>query len=102
MADQRFVEVCDEYGNVVVGFAYVFKNEVTSDVDGNLVINGMAVEEKIEPYAALKEAGVLLEGHFLLTSGISQVVISRGSEGAIFLNEKEKAQKTPFQVRFSI
>ena len=54
-ADQRFVEVCDEYGNVVVGFAYVFKNEVTSDADGNLVINGMAVEEKIEPYAALKE-----------------------------------------------
>ncbi len=55
VADQRFVEVCDEYGNVVVGFAYVFKNEVTTDVDGNLVINGMAVEEKIEPYAALKE-----------------------------------------------
>ena len=55
VADQRFVNVCDEYGNVVIGFAYVFKNEVTSDEEGNLVINGMAVEEKIEPYAALKK-----------------------------------------------
>lgn len=38
---------------------------------------------------SIVDQAIISMGHFLLTSGISQVVISRGSEGAIFLNEKE-------------
>ena len=56
LTDAEFVEACSKYNNVVTGFAYVFKNEVTSDAQGNLVENGMAVEEKIEPYPALRAA----------------------------------------------
>lgn len=54
--DAKFVEACSKYNNVVTGFAYVFKNEIISDAQGNLVENGMAVEEKIEPYPALRAA----------------------------------------------
>lgn len=53
--DARFVEACAKYNNVVTGFAYVFKNEVISDEDGNLVQSGMVVDEMIEPYPTLKE-----------------------------------------------
>lgn len=54
-SDQRFVDACTRYNNVVVASAYVFKNEITSDPDGNPVINSMAVEETVEPFSALKE-----------------------------------------------
>lgn len=55
-ADKRFVDACAKYNNVVTGFAYVFKGEVSSDNEGNLVINKMSVEEKIEPYEDLRKA----------------------------------------------
>lgn len=54
-SDQRFVEACKEYGNVVLACAYAFKNEVSSGPDGNLVVNTMSVDERIEPFPALKE-----------------------------------------------
>lgn len=38
---------------------------------------------------SIVDQAIVSMGHFLLTSGIRQVVISRGSGGAIFLNEKE-------------
>ena len=55
-ADKKFAEVCDEYGNVVTGFAYVFKNEATTDDNGKLLIDAMAVEQIIMPYNDLKAA----------------------------------------------
>lgn len=55
-SDARFVETCGRYDNVVTGFSYVFTREVTSDADGNLVENNMAVQEKVVPYEALYQA----------------------------------------------
>lgn len=55
-ADTRFAEACKKYGNVVTGFSYVFTKEVTSDKDGSLIVDGMAVSEKVIPYTALREA----------------------------------------------
>lgn len=54
-SDARFVQACKEHGNVVLGFSYVFTKEVTSDGDGNLVANSMAVQEKVMPFKALQE-----------------------------------------------
>lgn len=54
-ADKRFVDACAKHNNVVTGFAYVFKSEVNSDDEGNLVVNKMSVEEKIEPYEDLRK-----------------------------------------------
>jgi len=53
--DQRFVEACKKQGNVVTGFGYVFTKEVTETANGELQVNTMAVSEKIEPFAALKD-----------------------------------------------
>ena len=55
-SDTNFVEACDKYDNVVTGFSYVFTKEVISDKNGILVENGMAVAEKVVPYAALSNA----------------------------------------------
>ena len=55
-SDAKFAEVCAKYDNVVTGFSYVFTKEVTSDQEGNLIVDGMAVAEKVIPYPALKEA----------------------------------------------
>ncbi len=54
--DKAFADACAKYDNVVTGFSYVFTKEVTSDEDGNIVANGMAVKEKVTPYKALKDA----------------------------------------------
>jgi len=53
--DARFVQACKDHGNVVTGFGYVFTNEVTETADGQLQVNTMAVSEKVEPFAALKD-----------------------------------------------
>lgn len=55
-ADKRFADACGKYGNVVTGFAYVFKNEVRTDENGNLIADGMTVDEVITPYGILKDA----------------------------------------------
>ncbi|MBQ7980869.1 MAG: CHASE2 domain-containing protein, partial [Oscillospiraceae bacterium] len=55
-ADKRFAELCAENGNVVTGFNYVFKKELYSDSEGNLIENAMAIDEKVLPYPALAEA----------------------------------------------
>ncbi len=55
-ADKRFAELCAENGNVVTGFNYVFKKELYSDSNGNLIENAMAIDEKVMPYPALAEA----------------------------------------------
>lgn len=57
--DARFAQVCENYGNVVLGFSYVFTKEVTSDENGRLVENGMAVQEKVMPYEALQNSAEL-------------------------------------------
>ena len=54
-SDTRFAEACAKYDNVVTGFSYVFTREVTSDKDGNVVIDGMSVSEKVVPYEKLRE-----------------------------------------------
>lgn len=54
-SDARFAEVCAKYNNVVTGFSYVFTKEVTSDKEGNLIVDGMSVSEKVLPYTALRE-----------------------------------------------
>ncbi len=53
--DTQFVDAAEKYGNVVTGFSYVFTKEVTSAEDGTLIVNDMAVSEKVVPFAALKE-----------------------------------------------
>lgn len=55
-SDARFAEVCAKYNNVVTGFSYVFAKELTSDEQGNLSLNQMAVLETVLPYDALRNA----------------------------------------------
>lgn len=54
-SDAAFADACAKYGNVVTGLSYVFTKEVTSDKDGKLVVDEMSVEEKVIPYAALRD-----------------------------------------------
>lgn len=53
--DERFAKACADYGNVVTGFSYVFQKKVVADANGNLVVDGAAVSEKVVPYASLYE-----------------------------------------------
>ena len=53
--DEAFAKVCEKYGNVVTGLAYVFKNDVSADENGNLTVNTMKIEQKVEPYEALRK-----------------------------------------------
>ncbi|MBQ4347081.1 MAG: CHASE2 domain-containing protein [Firmicutes bacterium] len=54
--DALFSEVCDEYGNVVVGFSYVFAKELITDDDGKILVDVMSVQEKVLPYESLMAA----------------------------------------------
>lgn len=54
-SDVAFAEACKKYNNVITGFSYVFTKEVTSDMNGMLIVDGMSVSEKVIPYAALRE-----------------------------------------------
>ena len=54
-SDQRFADTCAKYDNVVTGYSYVFTEEVTSDENGNLNVDKMAVSEKVLPYTELRE-----------------------------------------------
>ena len=54
-ADARFAKVCEEAGNVVTGFSYVFGKRVFEDAQGKLHENKMSVEEKVLPYDDLRE-----------------------------------------------
>ena len=54
-SDQRFADACAKYDNVVTGYIDVFTEEVTSDENGNLNVDKMAVSEKVLPYAELRE-----------------------------------------------
>ena len=90
-SDQRFADACGKYNNVVVGRAYVFKNEVTSDPDGNLVLNGMAVEEIIEPYPELKE--VTSQG---FVNAIMDEDDSKVRSAFIYFDEDNGARKKSF------
>lgn len=55
-SDDRFAQVCAEYGNVVAGFSYVFDKELTDNGNGMLTVNTMAITDKIIPYPALANA----------------------------------------------
>jgi len=54
-ADVRFAEACGKYDNVVIGFSYVFGRAISADGKGDLIENGMTVEEKVLSYPALRE-----------------------------------------------
>ena len=54
-SDAAFAKACEKQGNVVTGFSYVFTKEVTSDQNGNLIVDEMSVEEKVVPYEALRK-----------------------------------------------
>lgn len=54
--DARFARVCGEQGNVVTGLSYVFTKKTFEDLQGNLYENKMYAEEKVLPYASLREA----------------------------------------------
>ena len=54
-SDMRFTNACKEHGNVVTGFSYVFQKKVFQDTNGNLVVDGMYVSEKVIPYSQLRE-----------------------------------------------
>lgn len=90
-ADARFVKACTEYNNIVTGFAYVFKNEVISDDEGNMVQNGMAIDEIIEPYPALKE---------VTTQGFVNALMDEDDSiirsSFIYFNENEEIRKLSF------
>ena len=53
--DNRFAEVCGEYGNVVCGFNYVFTKKIVSDENGNLSVNNLYVSDTVTPYKALAD-----------------------------------------------
>lgn len=52
-SDSLFAQTCEKYGNVITGFSYVFTRSVTSEEDGKLSVDGMAVQEKVLPYEEL-------------------------------------------------
>lgn len=54
-SDKRFADACAKYDNVVMGFGYVFEKAIICDENGNFVVNGMSVQEKIVPYKTLYE-----------------------------------------------
>lgn len=54
-SDARFAEACAKYNNVVTGFSYVFAEELITDENGELRLDGMAVQEKVIPYATLRD-----------------------------------------------
>lgn len=53
VADTKFAEVCSKYDNVVCGFSYVFVKELVEDGQGNILLDGMSVTEKVVPYEEL-------------------------------------------------
>ena len=55
-ADRRFAEACAEHGNVVSAFAYVFEKNFTSEEDGSIKFNNLAVTDMIMPYEALYDS----------------------------------------------
>ncbi len=55
VTDNRFAEVCGEYGNVVCGFNYVFTKKIVSDENGKLFINNFHVSDTVTPYKSLAD-----------------------------------------------
>ena len=54
-SDQQFADVCKEFGNVVLGFSYVFESAIVTDDNGELYNDTMAVKEKVIPIDILKD-----------------------------------------------
>ena len=82
-ADKHFADACEKHGNVVCAFSYMFSKELTTDENGTLINNVMSVEEKVEPYQALRESCDVGFANALMDSDDS---IIRSS----FLNFKEE------------
>lgn len=53
---QRFAQACEKAGNVVCAFSYVFTKELVTDSSGQLMVDHLSVQDKIEPYPALEQA----------------------------------------------
>lgn len=54
-SDQQFADACKKYGNVVLGFSYVFESAILTDENGDLYNNTMAIKEKVVPIDVLRE-----------------------------------------------
>lgn len=55
-ADRHFAQVCEEQGNVLCAFSYVFEREAVTDEQGNLIVSSLAVQETVNPYPELYDA----------------------------------------------
>lgn len=55
-ADKHFARVCEEQGNVLCAFSYVFEREAVTDEQGNLIVSNLAVQETVNPYPELYAA----------------------------------------------
>ncbi|MCH5200133.1 MAG: adenylate/guanylate cyclase domain-containing protein [Oscillospiraceae bacterium] len=55
-ADRHFAQVCEEQGNVLCAFSYVFEREAVTDEQGNLIVSSLAVQETVNPYPELYNA----------------------------------------------
>lgn len=55
----RFAKACADAGNIVCGFSYVFSKELVTDINGNLLVDYLYVQDKIEPYPALRDSVTL-------------------------------------------
>ena len=54
-SDKAFAEACAKYNNVVTGTSYVFGKELSTDENGMLDVNYLAVVDRVEPYKGLKD-----------------------------------------------
>ncbi len=54
-SDSEFALACENYGNVVSAFSYVFDKDLVADENGNLYESSLVVEEIVMPYDGLKE-----------------------------------------------
>ena len=55
-ADRAFAQACSKHGNVVCAFSYVFSKELITDQNGDLLEDTLYVQDKVQPYPALKAA----------------------------------------------
>ncbi len=54
--DSKFALVCENYGNAVCAFSYVFDKDLVVDAHGNVQESSLIVEEVVMPYKGLKDA----------------------------------------------
>ncbi len=84
----RFAKACEDAGNIVCAFSYVFSKELVTDLNGELSVDMLYVQDKIEPYPALRSA---------VTLGFANALMDN-NDGVIrssFLSYDENGRKVP-------